>query len=149
MSQNLIEMAEAGFIYSGYADSTICYSCGNGLRGWLKNEDPYEEHAWHYPQCKHLEQRKGKEFIERVQRQKKACPIRVPKCIRAPEEARLTVLEDGPAPVKECLICTTEERAILFEPCLHFCTCLNCSTQITQCCVCRKTITKKVKIFSP
>lgn len=27
----------------------LCFRCGGGLKGWQPEEDPWEEHAKHYP----------------------------------------------------------------------------------------------------
>lgn len=141
MSQNARYMAEAGFIYTGYGDSTICYSCGNGLHKWLPSDDPYEEHARHYPNCKHLETHKGRQYVETILQEKESCLPSLPACIRGPE----VEVVSG----KECLICTISEREILFQPCLHFCTCFECSKNIKHCCICRKNVTNKLRIYSP
>ena len=46
------ELARAGFYYSGTAD--LCYCCASncgGLRNWLPEENPLEEHRKKYPNC--------------------------------------------------------------------------------------------------
>ena len=40
----------------------------------------------------------------------------------------------------ECVICMSEESAIVFAPCGHLCTCVSCSAQIRNCCICRTRI---------
>ncbi|EFA77300.1 RING zinc finger-containing protein [Heterostelium album PN500] len=47
-----------------------------------------------------------------------------------------------------CVICSEQAREICFLPCSHFVTCLNCSTIITKCPICRKDINKKIKVIN-
>ena len=144
MVQTATHMAEAGFFYSGYRDSVVCFSCGGGLQQWLPTDDPFEEHARHYPYCQHLEKKKGRQYVESILKERKranVCPLVLSSCVRGPE----VEVVSG----KECLICTTSEREILFQPCLHFCTCFECSRNLTKCCICRKIVTHKLRIFSP
>ncbi|OWF44363.1 inhibitor of apoptosis protein-like isoform X2 [Mizuhopecten yessoensis] len=62
-------MAEAGFVYAGYADYTRCFFCGGGLRNWEEGDDPWIEHARWFPKCAYLRQNKGLEFIQLVHEQ--------------------------------------------------------------------------------
>nr|WAS29203.1 inhibitor of apoptosis protein 1 [Eriocheir hepuensis] len=64
------ELAEAGFFYCGLSDHVRCYHCGNGLRNWEKEDDPWEEHARWYPECVYVHVKKGQEFIDKVRREK-------------------------------------------------------------------------------
>ncbi|XP_033740115.1 uncharacterized protein LOC117327299 [Pecten maximus] len=59
-------MAEAGFVYAGYADYTRCFFCGGGLKNWEDGDDPWIEHARWFPNCAYLRQNKGIEFIQLV-----------------------------------------------------------------------------------
>ncbi|XP_068181619.1 E3 ubiquitin-protein ligase XIAP isoform X2 [Antennarius striatus] len=60
-------LARAGFYSTGTGDKTLCFCCGGGLKGWQPDEDPWEEHAKHYPGCRFLLAEKGQEFINRIQ----------------------------------------------------------------------------------
>ena len=47
-------MAQAGFYYSGVStedDSCTCFVCGKVLDGWEKNDNPWQEHEKHAPNC--------------------------------------------------------------------------------------------------
>ncbi|KAJ8014966.1 hypothetical protein DPEC_G00021250 [Dallia pectoralis] len=61
------QLATAGFYTTGSADHVTCFSCGGGLKGWQPGEDPWEEHAKHYPGCRYLLAEKGQEFVNSVQ----------------------------------------------------------------------------------
>ena len=47
----------------------------------------------------------------------------------------------------QCAICLTSKREILFFPCKHFGTCVECSLRLEKCITCRAPITGMLKIF--
>ncbi|XP_056143558.1 E3 ubiquitin-protein ligase XIAP [Lampris incognitus] len=60
-------LARAGFYSTGAQDKVLCFRCGGGLKGWQPEEDPWEEHAKHYPGCSFLLEEMGQEFVNSVQ----------------------------------------------------------------------------------
>ncbi|XP_070769393.1 E3 ubiquitin-protein ligase XIAP [Enoplosus armatus] len=62
-------LARAGFYSTGNGDRVLCFRCGGGLKGWQPEEDPWEEHAKHYPGCSFLLAEKGQEFVSSIQLQ--------------------------------------------------------------------------------
>lgn len=60
-------LARAGFYSTGERDRVMCFKCGGGVKDWQPNEDPWEEHAKHYPGCSFLLAEKGQEFVNSVQ----------------------------------------------------------------------------------
>lgn len=34
---------------AGTGDRVLCFCCGGGVKSWQPEEDPWEEHAKHYP----------------------------------------------------------------------------------------------------
>ncbi|XP_035525558.1 E3 ubiquitin-protein ligase XIAP [Morone saxatilis] len=62
-------LARAGFYSTGTGDNVLCFRCGGGLKGWQPEEDPWEEHAKHYPGCSFLLAEKGQEFVNSIQLQ--------------------------------------------------------------------------------
>ena len=48
---------------------------------------------------------------------------------------------------ENCKICMMTECDILFIPCNHFVSCETCASRIKNCCVCRSTISQKIKVF--
>lgn len=36
-------------VYAGDRDCVVCFKCGGRLKNWQPDEDPWEEHAKHYP----------------------------------------------------------------------------------------------------
>lgn len=45
----------------------------------------------------------------------------------------------------ECAICMSEEKAIVFAPCGHYCCCCVCAGKITSCPLCRVSILQRVE----
>jgi hypothetical protein len=45
------ELAGCGFFYVGVSDMVRCFHCGIGLRCWLENDNPLDEHYKHVPDC--------------------------------------------------------------------------------------------------
>lgn len=60
-------LVDAGFFYTGQADSVRCYLCGTGLRNWDPEDEPWVEHARWAPECFYVRDNKGQEFINLVQ----------------------------------------------------------------------------------
>ena len=59
-------MAEAGFIYLGLDDCVKCWYCGGGLKNWEVAEEPWCEHAKHFPSCEFVLQNTGKEYVQKI-----------------------------------------------------------------------------------
>ncbi|XP_035785709.1 death-associated inhibitor of apoptosis 1-like isoform X1 [Anopheles albimanus] len=59
------QLCDAGFFYTGRGDQVRCYYCGGGLMQWEVDDDPWEQHAMWYSNCKYLQQMKDRPFIER------------------------------------------------------------------------------------
>ena len=45
------DLAEAGLVYTGVADSVRCFFCGMGFRKWEVGDIPFTEHAKWAPRC--------------------------------------------------------------------------------------------------
>ena len=67
IAQKPKELAEAGLIYSGLGDLTVCYFCDGEIQYWEKTDDPWEEHAAQHPHCKFLIESKGRDFVREIQ----------------------------------------------------------------------------------
>ncbi|XP_050303027.1 baculoviral IAP repeat-containing protein 5 [Anthonomus grandis grandis] len=53
-SCSISKMAEAGFIFTGSSkerDSAQCFYCKKELGGWEEDDNPWQEHLKHAPQC--------------------------------------------------------------------------------------------------
>lgn len=63
---NVRKMAEAGFFWTGNKrenDTATCFACGKVLDGWERDDDPWEEHIKHAPQCIFVKFRKPEEEL--------------------------------------------------------------------------------------
>ncbi|KAK7138171.1 hypothetical protein R3I94_013715 [Phoxinus phoxinus] len=60
-------LARAGFYSTGEQDRVFCFRCGGGLKDWTPEEDPWEEHAKHYPGCSFLLAEKGGQYVNHIQ----------------------------------------------------------------------------------
>nr|XP_022292109.1 baculoviral IAP repeat-containing protein 3-like isoform X2 [Crassostrea virginica]XP_022292110.1 baculoviral IAP repeat-containing protein 3-like isoform X2 [Crassostrea virginica]XP_022292112.1 baculoviral IAP repeat-containing protein 3-like isoform X2 [Crassostrea virginica]XP_022292113.1 baculoviral IAP repeat-containing protein 3-like isoform X2 [Crassostrea virginica]XP_022292114.1 baculoviral IAP repeat-containing protein 3-like isoform X2 [Crassostrea virginica]XP_022292115.1 bacul len=60
-------LMDAGFFYTGQADSVRCFMCGTGLRNWDPEDEPWVEHARWAPECYYVRDKKGQDFINLVQ----------------------------------------------------------------------------------
>jgi len=64
--------------------------------------------------------------------------------IKEDDLSKCTINEDGSS---KCAICLTGKREILFFPCKHFGTCVECSLRLENCITCRGPIKGMLKIF--
>jgi len=47
-----------------------------------------------------------------------------------------------------CKICLTDKTKILFQPCGHFCCCLECAYKVNECPICRSSITQRIRAYA-
>ncbi|XP_041368662.1 baculoviral IAP repeat-containing protein 3-like [Gigantopelta aegis] len=50
-NKTALQLAMAGFVYTGSADKVMCNSCGVRLYNWIGEEDPLEEHRKYSSDC--------------------------------------------------------------------------------------------------
>ena len=62
------QLSEAGFFYTWKNDRVICFCCGGGLRDWLVDDDPWEQHALWYDKCDYVRLQMGPTFIADVKK---------------------------------------------------------------------------------
>lgn len=68
LAQTPKTLAEAGFFYWGRGDKVICYYCSGGVHNWRPEDEPWIEHAKHYPNCAYVILVKSKTFIDNIQK---------------------------------------------------------------------------------
>lgn len=49
---------------------------------------------------------------------------------------------------KRCKVCLDRDAVVVFVPCGHLCTCIPCANALRNCPLCRKRITKSMKIYT-
>ncbi|KAH3725741.1 hypothetical protein DPMN_051590 [Dreissena polymorpha] len=57
-------LVNAGLYYTGTGDEVRCFQCGGGMRNWKQGDDPWMEHAYWFPDCEYVRQRRGQDFID-------------------------------------------------------------------------------------
>ncbi|XP_044740093.1 baculoviral IAP repeat-containing protein 7-like [Chrysoperla carnea] len=61
------ELAEAGFVYEGTEDKTLCFYCGLGLHEWHEADVAWEQHARWNPRCTFMILAKGNDYAQAIQ----------------------------------------------------------------------------------
>ena len=167
MPQKAEDLAIAGFVYLGRGDFVQCHHCRGQLNNWYVGDKPLAEHAKHFPGCGYLRKLKahGSDGIETVTKGlvKKSAYIAVfgkdkvkevsrPKEDVVPSdpvsEARLKELIEENEMLKRealCKVCWTVNAQVLYEPCYHYATCVDCAASMRLCPVCRTQIAAFVK----
>lgn len=136
------EFADAGFFYAGEDDKTICYYCGGGLRDWEDTNHPWKEHARWFGRCPYLLILKGRDFVKQHINRDTSHPVEIAK-----ETNEKPITEENTFEGRECIVCLSAEKDLLFLPCKHCCTCSSCGLMYNNCVFCRTPITSLVKIF--
>ncbi|TWW55203.1 E3 ubiquitin-protein ligase XIAP [Takifugu flavidus] len=147
---NIERLARAGFYSNGTEDMVLCFCCNGGLKGWQPEEDPWEQHARHYPGCRFLLAEKGQEFVNRIQ-------LQMPQQNKASSDQNGFLAarnDDDPLEKlqklqreKLCKICMDKDIDIVFIPCGHLVTCNECSVSLIKCPICCGDIRQKVKTY--
>lgn len=139
-------LSEAGFFYTGKGDQTVCFHCGVGLKNWEDSEDPWVAHALWFKQCNFVLRVKGKKFVDEVCSKKIASKKENKEAPRKPEnkEDENNVKTENKS---VCKICYTNEVGVVFLPCGHLVTCVECAFSLTTCAVCRQVITATCRVF--
>ncbi|CAB3386804.1 Hypothetical predicted protein [Cloeon dipterum] len=101
--QTPLEMALAGFFYTGTGDRAICFHCNLGLKDWDPNDDPYVQHCKWNSSCQYLLMRKGSNFMKQVLH----CDRKKESSVEATKEHR-----DG---ALNCSICRSKEVSKLSQ----------------------------------
>lgn len=122
--QSATLMSQCGYFYTGNSDRVACHNCGGGVRGWNREDDPYQIHALLYPDCKYLKKIKGEDFINNV-RKHGATPL-------SSSSDDLTTNNS-----KVCKICFVNEVNSIINPCRHVFACLSCAHKLeNRCSIC-------------
>ncbi|KAL1492134.1 hypothetical protein ABEB36_012622 [Hypothenemus hampei] len=165
MKQKPHVLAKAGFYYVGMADQVICFYCGGMLANWKQKDDPWEQHALWFPECPYLLQQKGSDYIKNVKENRD--PLAASTSSRdnprseTEETININLLEQSSESKSSlecvshtelsekplCKICYKNEMCVLFKPCNHIISCIECSWGLKTCGVCRKPIERRDRVF--
>lgn len=149
------QLSDAGFFYIGKGDRVICFCCGGGLRQWGEDDDVWEEHGFHYNNCKYMQLCKGLNFHDEIvkKREKKSNHE-----TQNDQEEHITNIkryeekEGGEEVIEkpnECPICCVNKYNTVFIPCGHVYACTRCASSLLQCPLCRESIGNVLRIFLP
>lgn len=122
LKQQGLDMALAGFYYTGQSDSVLCFYCGIGLGVWMPNDVPISEHLIHSP-CAFAKLHKT--IPHSADQDKK-----------------------GMNQHNNCGICDSAPKNIILIPCRHLYTCTLCTFSVENCPLCRSNITKIMQIYT-
>ncbi|KAL3279757.1 hypothetical protein HHI36_017265 [Cryptolaemus montrouzieri] len=161
LKQKPAELASAGFYYLGVGDQTLCFYCGGGLKDWVEEDDPWEQHALWFPKCNYLLLKKTPAFVEAVQNEHKellSCKKEETEVEAScstnsnTKEPLSSVSEEKGKNSEEssttlCKICFKNELGVVFLPCGHMVACIDCASALKECAVCRKGIQATVRAF--
>jgi baculoviral IAP repeat-containing protein 7/8 len=143
-----IDLAVAGFMYTGEGDRVICVYCRGILHSWQPGDVPAMEHSIYYPDCPSIDE----DYI----------PFDLPPPFDIPPPLAHVVpnsatLDEGfqeeaisVEPIPEsllCRVCVTHERDTVLLPCFHLVLCVDCRSRLASCPVCRQPITGSIKVF--
>ncbi|XP_058178312.1 death-associated inhibitor of apoptosis 1-like [Anopheles ziemanni] len=138
------QLVEAGFVYTGESDQVACFSCGGQLKGWIPDDDPWEEHAKYYEDCHYLRLMKTRTFIENC-KAKKTQQVAEPSeltvgkdNVRESSEASEDEKRSEPVESKLCKVCYENEYNTAFMPCGHVVACRGCAASAQSCLLCNE-----------
>lgn len=120
MKQTPVQLAKAGFFYTGVGDRVICFSCGGGLKDWDRDDDPWEQHSRWMKNCRFVKLMKGDE------------------------------LPDGGVSLeheKLCKVCYVHEYNTAFLPCGHVVACAKCALSVVKCPLCRNVFADVMRVY--
>ena len=162
------ELARCGFFFTDYRDKVKCFECSLQIAEWQENDVPCSLHQRFSGSCRYL---RGLDTgnvrlgfdpstippeVRRYDYGVTVRPSAVPDTplhvhhlcereIRHHEPATSNRNEDSML----CSICLTEEKSILFLPCLHLSIGSQCDVNLldNHCLICRSEIQAKLKVF--
>uniref|UniRef100_A0A182P2M9 RING-type domain-containing protein n=1 Tax=Anopheles epiroticus TaxID=199890 RepID=A0A182P2M9_9DIPT len=156
--QDPTRLAEAGLYYTGPEDEVRCFHCDGGLRDWLVTDDPWHEHARSFAGCNFLQLVLGETYISEVLRNgnvgiaDEGCTTSSATVSQTSSSSttsieRLREENNRLKEERECKICLTREVGVVFCPCGHLVSCVQCAPAIYNCPVCRALITGRIRTF--
>jgi baculoviral IAP repeat-containing protein 7/8 len=147
-------LSEAGFFYIQSMERICCFSCGGTLTDISDYENFWIEHAFWFPKCKFVKKEKGLDFVKNASLEKSRLINQYEEKLREEHKDSLHEIIDiivkkrkskdikinNNNTEKNCVICYSQEKKIIFLPCGHYVACEQCSSKITNCPMCRKDI---------
>ncbi|CRL08548.1 CLUMA_CG021233, isoform A [Clunio marinus] len=69
---------------------------------------------------------------------------------KSPTQSASSITRENPADAVnaiECVICMDAQTRVIFLPCGHLCCCIDCSTSLVECPMCRASIERKIRVI--
>ncbi|CAG2208957.1 BIRC7_8 [Mytilus edulis] len=98
-----VDLADAGFFYTGTEDMVQCFYCGLKLKSWDVFDNPWVEHARHGKNCPHVSNVKGDQLYKQLKQ------VEEDELSNKPVLKRCLYSDD--------LICTTAAQALINMGC--------------------------------
>ena len=137
------KMVEAGFFYSGRSDEVYCYYCGKGMKDWMENDDPWEQHAGWSEDCAHVSLHKTEKFIK-----DSFFKVRNYDPLDDLHQAQSEdIIERDIDTTKTCKVCMDGEVEVAYLPCAHAVTCKSCAPCFDKCVICRCPVKELIKLY--
>nr|AGE61301.1 IAP-3 [Chrysodeixis chalcites nucleopolyhedrovirus]AGE61749.1 IAP-3 [Chrysodeixis chalcites nucleopolyhedrovirus] len=151
-----IDLAEAGFFYTGIGDKVKCFYDGCTLSDWSCDRVPWQQHARWYPNCRYVLFVKGPDYVQQVISE--SCVIPAPKPIPKPRPTPPAISQEIASTSSnetvqessfksECKICFSREIDACYIPCGHAVACIECAWSVPDCPICRNSFTNVIKIY--
>ncbi|XP_054152841.1 baculoviral IAP repeat-containing protein 3-like [Oppia nitens] len=154
------KFALAGFYSIGHLDYVKCFSCDGRLCSWTRVDDPWIEHAKHYPHCDYLRAQKCQSFITTCREMYYERPVvnvemlfeytysspHPPLVVQTPPSVEIQQSHQQNNKML-CKICYENVMEVVFLPCAHQISCIRCSQRLLKCPYCRANVTKRLKVF--
>ncbi|AAQ96394.1 inhibitor of apoptosis [Neodiprion sertifer nucleopolyhedrovirus] len=148
LSQSPRELAEAGFYYTGFNDTTKCYECGVTLKDWMPEEDIWEQHVKWSPNCYHVQKSKGFLFINHCLNVLQEKKVNIPCSTSQNKKNIFTGSSQDESTINVlCKICYEKKIDSVVLPCGHVVCCFKCVLKLHVCVMCRKKIKTAKKIY--
>jgi baculoviral IAP repeat-containing protein 7/8 len=140
LKQRPQELADAGFFYTGMADRVICFCCGLGLCKWEEEDQPWEEHVKHKPDCEFVRMNLDDNEIKAIEQKVRD------RSHEAVASALVISTPDVTDDSKMCKVCYEKPTDVALIPCGHV-VCRQCAFILSDCPFCRRRVEKKLKLF--
>jgi len=169
------ELAEAGFFYTGRSDQVKCFYCDGGLESWEPSDSPLGEHVKWFGECAFVKMKVGNEEFgnkettvakpmnggveykpkgvveDGANAKKEIKPLEIKDTSKVEKiSTNVEGLQKQVQTLREersCKICLEKEASIVFLPCGHLCSCVNCAPALRVCAVCRAPIQGLVRTY--
>lgn len=156
-------LAHAGFVFTEQDDIVICPFCKvEGFR-WSTGDNPLADHRSWSPNCSYIQSIDSCNVNENhtnVVNGIDECTSRVVVIPDSKDESRSTTekafaelkIEDeqqnkNSITTAWCKVCYAREIQILFLPCKHIAVCVQCSSDLEECVICREPLQEKLRTY--